>query len=739
MKVARCAVPTVMAVVLLLVSRAPSLSTHQTDLEALSRRALARIEGEIVVPHLRENVTIRRDEWGVPHITASSPEDLFFAQGYVAAQDRLWQMEIWRRTAEGRLAEVVGPSALPSDRLARLLKYRGPMDDAELTAYHPEARRLMTAFVNGVNTFIAQSSDRLPVEFVLTGVRPEPWTIETVTLRQTTFGDATSELQLARSVAAVGAVEANRRRNPDPWDDLKVPEGLDVSAIGTEVLGATRAREPAAVDGDNSPIEPGSNNWVVSGALSVTGKPVVANDPHREVTLPSLRYIFHLQAPGWNVIGPSEPPFFGVALGHNDRVAWGLTIVGTDQHDVYVETLNPANPNEVKWGTGWEPVRTVREQIRVRGGRAENIEMKFTRHGPIFYEDKVRHRAYALRSALLERGTAPYLAGVRLSQTRNCREFLDAAMYWNSPSENLVCGDVDGNIAWQASALTPNRKGWVGRLPVPGEGAYEWQGFRQDLPRAYNPKSGVIITANHNIQPKGYAPPLMFKNADTRFERITRLRQLLVPGRKYSLDDHERIQNDARSLRAAANVPHFRDWTAADADVEHVRAVLAQWDAVYRRDSSEAALYETLAAAAPGALGGGRGADRRAALEKGLRAAIDRLTANQGIDRNQWRWGRMHMRTFAHAFVPEFNLLPVERPGGAGTVAADGATYREILDVSNWDRSRATNTPGQSGQFGSPYYGNLLPLWAENKYFPLVFSEQAVETHTTHRLTLRSR
>jgi penicillin amidase len=711
---------------------------QQSKIDDLARRALAQIDGEIVTPHIRESVAIARDEWGVPHISAASAEDLFFAQGYVAAQDRLWQMEIWRRTAEGRLAEILGPEAVPRDRLARLLKYRGPVDDSELTVYHPEAGRLMTAFVNGVNTFISQHANRLPVEFVLTGIKPEPWTRETLTLRQTSFGDATSELQLARSVAELGVVEANRRRNPDPWDDLKVPDGLDVSIIGNAVVAATRAggRLPAP----ERIVEAGSNNWVVSGALSTTGKPVVVNDPHRDVTLPSLRYIFHLQAPGWNVIGASEPPFFGVAIGHNERVGWGLTIVGTDQHDVYVEELNPANPNQVKWGAGWEPLRIVREEIRIKGAAPQIVELKFSRHGPIFHEDKERRRVYALRSALHEPGTAPYLAGLRLSQTKNCREFLDAALFWNAPSENLICGDVDGNIAWQASALTPNRKGWVGRLPVPGHGTYEWQGFRRDLPREFNPASGLIVTANHNVQPKGYSPPFMFKNADTRFERITRLRQLIVPGRKYSIDDHQRIQNDAYSLRAAADLPLFKNWTSANPEVERARARLAAWDAVYRKESAEAALYELLNGAGGRGAGRGGGAsatESRTAIEQGLRGAVDRLVSSQGSDPNAWRWGRLHGRAFPHPVLPEFDLPTTERPGGAGTVAADGATYREILDVSDWDRSLATNTPGQSGQPASLYYGNLLPLWADNRYFPLLFSKAAVDKGTTHRLTLK--
>jgi penicillin amidase len=740
--------------------------SQPASLQSLAQGALSQIDGTVAVGGLKAPVEVVRDRWGVPHIYAQSTEDLYFAQGYVMAQDRLWQMEMWRRGAEGRLAEVLGPAAVPRDRYARLLKYRGAVDDKELTAYHPDGRRIFTAYAAGVNAFIEQAnrSGKLPVEFVLTGIKPEPWTVESLVLRQNSFGDASSELQLARSVAQLGAAEANRRRNPDPWEELVVAEGLDVSIIGDEVLAAARAGgqaprptvlpQYAAITGsspgkapDTTVSDPGSNNWVLSGALSATGKPVVANDPHREVALPSLRYIVHLNAPGWNVAGAVEPPFLGVAIGHNDRIGWGLTIVGTDQHDVYVEELNPANENEVKFNGAWEPLRIVREEISVKGAAPVTIELRFSRHGPVFHVDRQNNRAYALRSALHQPGTAPYLAGLRLSQVTDCKSFLDAAQHWNSPSENLICGDVDGNISWQASALTPARKGWSGRLPVPGTGKYEWQGFRKDLPRELNPARGFVATANHNIQPKGYAPPIMFKAAPSPYDRIVRLLQLVQPGKKYTLEDHARWQHDAYSLRAAADLPRFRGWTASDADVEFARAEIAGWDAVYARESRGAALYEAWRSAGQRGRGGrgrGQAAEQntelsREEIEARLKTAVDTLTKDQGTDRSQWRWGRMHTRSFSHPFVPAFNLPTVERSGGAGTVAADGASYREIFDVANWDRSLVINTPGQSGQPGSRFYGNLLQDWAENRYFNLAFSKEAVVKAAAHRLRLTPR
>jgi penicillin amidase len=732
---------------------------RQTDsLNALARRVLAKIDGEIRLSGVRDEITVLRDEWGVPHIYASNTDDLFFAQGFVSAQDRLWQMDMWRRGKEGRLAEVLGPRAAAQDSVARLLRYRGPMDDREWTSYHPEGRRIMAAFAAGVNAFIEQGEGSWPVEFQLTGIRPEPWTPETSLLREITFGDAGAELRLARDVARLGVTEANRRRAPDPWDDLQVPRGLDVASIDSAVFGRlgtggqtprpqilpryqawsrdAETRTPADDIGD-----PGSNNWVVSGRLSATGRPIVANDPHRQVTLPALRSIVHLNAPGWNVIGAGEPAIPGVAIGHNERIAWGLTIVGTDQHDVYIEELNPANHGEVRWRSEWEALRLVRDTIRVKGESPRLVTLRFSRHGPIFHVDSARHRAYALRSALLEPGTAPYLAGLRLNQTANCRDFLGEVLYWKAPSENMICGDVEGNIAWQASALTPNRSGWLGRLPVPGTGEYEWDGFRADLPQELNPARGFIATANHNIHPPGYRRPVMFKSTTPPPWRIMRLMDVLPRGAPYSIADFQKLQLDAYSIQAARDLPLFRDWTGATAEVERARALIAAWDGVLARESAAAALY--MAWRGAGGAGGPVSdaitpkSARDSVVAAGLTRAIAELTRAQGSDWTQWRWGRTNARSFPHPFVRAFDLPTVERGGGGPTVAANGATFREIIDVGDWDRSVMTMVPGQSGQPGSPYYGNLLPLWADNRYFPMLFSRDAVERHAKHRLILR--
>jgi len=733
-----------------------------TTFEELAEARLPQIEGAIDVPGLTGDVEVIRDTWGVPHIYASNMDDLFFAQGFVQAQDRLWQMDMYVRAGQGRLAEILGPEALEHDRAARLFKYRGPWTDAEFTSYHPEGRRILEAFAAGVNAYIdhATAAGELPVEYALTGLTPERWEAHTPLLRIATampLGDARSELNLARQVAQLGAAEANRRARPTPYRDLVVPRGVDYSLITQDVIdglsgfAGTVVRPPlvAPYDGWNDARvsfnfgawenSPGSNNWAVSGRLTATGQVLVANDPHRNVANPSLRYVVHLDAPDWTAIGSTEPVLPGVMIGHNGRVGWGLTIVGTDQADVFVETVNPANPNEVMYRGSWEPLRIELDTVQVLGASPEIIELKFSRHGPIFYEDRANNLAYAIRATTNEPGTTGYLSALRLDQVDDCVEFLDALDYYKAPTENMVCGDSSGNIAWQASALSPDRDGWHGRLPVPGTGEFEWRGFRDELPRELNPERGWIATANHDIHEHapGYDPPLFFKTEGT-FDRWERLKVVFGEARNLTMEQMQRMQHDAYSASAHAAVPLFQGWTASNPDVERFRQELAAWDGVYARDSRAAAIFGEVRRYLPGR---GRGAPPPGAPfdpEEALTSALAVLRQEQGDDPAEWRWGRTNSSEFPHDLVSAYDLPTAERAGGANTVAAIGATYREIIDFSNLDNSVGTNAPGQSGRPGSPFYGNLVQAFSDQLYFPLSWTRETVEANARYRLTLRA-
>lgn len=753
----------------------PPATPAPASLDQLATRSLAVIDGQLKTPGLKAPVEVIRDQAGIPHIFAQNDDDLFFAQGYVMAQDRLWQMEMWRRWREGRLSEIFGPAAFDYDARTRLMMFRGPYDEKEWTSYHPDAERLFTAYANGVNAFVAANKDRLPVEFALTGLQPEPWTAKTVTLRwarlglDSAGGTPAEELRLALDVAKLGVKAANQQAAPDPWDDLVVPEGLDVTAIPEDILDIVRK-------GDGSPFEAGvlpapdilpqyrglmaapkvarlfpelqdmdgSNNWVVSGRLTTTGVPIVANDPHRTIEMPSLRALVHLSAPGWNVIGGSEPPFMGVDAGSNDTMAWAFTFAGIDMVDTVIEETNPADPNQTKYNGAWEPMKVIREEIRVKGEAAPRVmELKFTRHGPVFHEDRERRRAYVAMSVNQQPGTAPYKGSLKLAQARSCDDFFDRAMAWKVPTHNLLCGDTKGNIALQVSGLTPDRSGWNGRLPVPGTGKYEWKGFRSDLPREYNPARGYIATANDNTHPPGYkGRPVLYKTSiGVKESRIARIHQMLGTGQKFSVADLQTMQHDAYSLRAERDLPLFQGWTSQDAEVEKARAAIAGWDKVLTADTMAGALYVRWTGSDAGrafehGAAGVPAAKRRAAVETGLRQAVDRLKKDWGADWSQWRYGRINTSTLPHMFVPGFGLPPVERPGGFNTVNATGANFRRIIDLSNVDNSVGTNAPGQSAQPGSPNYGNHRERLANGQYFPLPHTRPAVEKQAAHTLTL---
>ena len=731
-------------------------------------------EEELTVAGLEQPVDVLRDRWGVPHLYARSQRDLFIAQGAVAAQDRLWQMEIWRREGEGRLAEVLGPSAIPRDRFARLMKYRGDMD-AEWKSYAPDAKEIIEAFVTGVNATIAARRDAPPVEFRIMGFSPEPWTPEVCLARMAGYvmtRNAASEVARAQLVRAIGAKAATEAWPPDPFVQVEVPKGLDLDGIDDRILADARAAG-AAIDLRR---DEGSNNWTVSGALTKSGKPLLANDPHRTIAIPSLRWLSHLVGPGWNVIGAGEPALPGVAAGHNDRVAFGFTIVGIDQQDLYVEELNPANPLEYRHGGQWKTMTSVREEIRVKGRAPEPVELRFTLHGPVIYEDRARNRAYALRWVGTEPGTAGYLACLSLNRARDWDAFLKALDRWKVPSENLVYADVDGNIGWQATGLSPIRKGWSGLLPVPGTGEYEWQGFlpMSELPRLYNPPQGYVATANHNVLPPGYPHAIGHEWAsDWRFRRID---DVLRSRKGFTVEDFQALQLDELSLPARKLVPLLRGTEPKTDEVREAARRLLAWDGVLGKDSPEAAIYEVwvrklvpkvwlrkLGAAAMKAIGARMSLEAAlrwleetpgdAALLEALTEAVAELRTRLGPDLGRWSWGAIHYSSYPHPLGKNeelrrlFDRGPVPRGGDANTVNAtspgadfrqtSGASFREILDVSDWDRSVATSVPGQSGDPASPHYDDLLPLWAEGRYFPLLYSRAAVERDTTQRMVLK--
>ena len=740
-----------------------------------ARQVISQTDGTMQIRGLERPVTVIRDEWGVPHIYAETQADLFFAQGFVAAQDRLWQMDLWRRIGEGKLAEVIGPAAVERDRFARLLRYRGDME-AEWKSYAADAKPIIASFVRGVNAWIAESGDRLPIEFQLAGYRPEPWTPEVCLTRMAGYvmtRNATMEILRAQLASRFGVKFVDDWVEADPPRRLEIPGGLDLAGIEPRILAAANSASGPVTFNPSD----GSNNWVVDGTMTATGKPMLANDPHRTIAVPSLRYLVHLVGPGWNVIGAGEPTLPGVAAGHNERVGFGFTIVGIDQQDIYVEEINPANPTEYRYRGRWEKMRIERERIAVRGeAQPREVELKFTVHGPIIHEDGGRHRAYALRWVGSEPGTAGYLASLTLNRVQSWPEFLKAMERWKVPSENLIYADVDGNIGWVAAGLSPIRRNWSGMVPVPGaSGEFEWDGFLpvKELPQSFNPAKHYVATANHNILPPGYGKQIGYEWASPiRYQRIDEV--LRRPGVKYTVDDFKRLQHDEVSIPGRQLIAILRETRIERADLQPFLTLLRDWDGVMRKDSAAAALFEFWLTKLPAEVFRRRvsaeqwpfiatripierlieevkSGGETAAIERSLAAAVTEARAKLGEDLKSWRWGKIHTAPFTHPLATNderrglLDLASIERGGDGNTVnntsgtnfrQNHGASFREILDVSDWDRSVATSVPGQSGQPGSRHYDDLLKLWADGRYFPLLYNRGKVEAGAKQRLIL---
>ena len=740
------------------------------------------------MPGLREPVRVLRDTWGVSHIYAKNPHDLFFAQGVVAAQDRLFQMELWKRAGQGRLSEILGPSSLERDIDARALKYRGDMR-AEYASYSPDTEAILTAFTDGINAYIAAlgapGGPGLPIEFQLAGFLPDAWRPADCLNRMAAFsmtGNAVSELNSARALTELGPEQAAKLLDLDPPVALDPVPGVDLTGLSPDLL--------KNLVGSDQRIEfpgrarEGSNNWTISGALTASGKPLLANDPHRVLALPSLRYMVHLVAPGWNVIGAGEPGLPGVALGHNQHIAWGFTIFGLDQQDLYLEEVNPDNPLEYRTETGWAPMLIRREEFLIKGAAAKTVDLKFTRHGPVLWEDG--KRALALRWVGSEPGTAGYLASLAVDRAQNWTQFEAAVARWKVPSENIVYADRAGNIGEHSVGLAPLRS-WTGLLPMPGAGNYNWAGFlpASELPHVFNPAAGFVATANHKMIPEHYPYQVGFEWAPPyRFERIRSVLESAHRTRhKLTIADMQELQNDvvslpARELQNLLRSTPLRDHSALTG--------FLRWDGMLTRESPEAALYEVwleeicrslgrrlsathsahydsltphvvlalLENPDQGLFGEDPLAARDALLADALKDSRTELERRLGPDPSQWTWGRLHAMHFRHPLDRQtgagelLDLEPLPRPGDEYTVNAtgfdawtsweqtEGASYREIIDTGDWDRSVAVNTPGQSGQPGSAHYADLVPLWNAGRYFPLIYTREAVERNTSDRLRL---
>ncbi len=766
----------------------------------------------ITVEGLSRPTDILIDKWGVPHIFAQNEHDAFFVQGFNAARDRMFQIDLWRRRGLGELAEVFGPAYVEQDKATRLFLYRGDMS-VEWQRYGPDAKPVATRFAAGVNAYIdwlAAHPDRLPYEFRQVGYWPAKWSADDV-VRIRSHGltrNLTSEVARAK-VACKSTLEADSIRfGLQPQWQPHMPEGLDpclpddvlkVFNLATQNVHVTRDSLKSAdasttvIAAAENPEEvtEGSNNWVISPDKSATGRAIMANDPHRAYAAPSLRYIQQISAPTLDLIGGGEPSAPGVSIGHNGAIAFGLTIFNIDQEDLYVYQLNPANPREYRYKGRWEPMRIVREQITVRGSAPVTAELAFTRHGPVIYTEQAKHRAFAVRTAWLAPGMSPYFDSVRYMRAKNYAQFKNDLSTWGAPTVNQVYADTHGDIGWVPSGLAPKRPNWDGLLPVPGDGRYEWAGFwpRDAMPSVFNPKQGYFTTSNEMNLPDGY--PYAERKLGfewTNGSRHQRIDEVLKASPKVSIEDSERLQNDDVSIPARRLVALLAPLSSDDADTRAALALLKGWDAQMSANSAQAALEEVwlsrhlgrafkdavLPKAAADAFsapdtavmldslehpdtrfGDDAQGRRDAVLLTSLGDAYREMVRLQGADASAWQWGKLQTNLNAHPFADlvdadmraKLNVGPTGKGGSAYTPnqstyrASDfretnGPSFRVIVDVGNWDNSRAVNLPGESGDPDSPHYRDLAQMWLNGEYFPLLYTRAAVEQATQTRIHL---
>jgi penicillin amidase len=763
---------------------------------------------------LRDRVTVRRDERGIPYIEAKNDEDLYFAQGYITASDRLWQMDLFRRTERGELAEVLtaGPNniALEQDKQHRTLGFT-QVAEAEFAQASLQSRALLEAYARGVNAYIASlDAKSLPPEFQILQYKPKPWTPVDSLLVIKLFFEALSNtwrLDIMREALAGLPPEKRAALLPEtsPYDvlvagkdtkknaRLEQSPGSTIPVTNETLLALVRDEEIAA----NALTRVGlyaeglaaSNNWVVSGKRTATGKPLLANDPHLAPTAPSIWHMVHLSAPGVRVAGVTAPGLPGVVIGHNERIAWGFTNVGPDVQDLYIEKFDPANPRRYLTASGWRDAEIRHEEIKVRKGIMDSstdtvtLDVTVTQHGPIVFEKDGKR--YALKWTALDPKHNSPDSSFFINRARNWKEFSSALSTFTAPTQNIVYADIDGHIGYHAAGVVPIRKSGDGSVPYDGStDAGEWASYipTDKLPTLFDPPSGVIVTANQRIVGNDY--PYFLTHSWAQPYRARRILDMLNEKPKLSADDFRRIQGDVYAFAAVAfarqNVKLIRPTlTPTDTKLSETLDALEKWDGQINADSRVAPLVIQIRSAfrtriLAAALGGEL---IRIFGWSNFEATLDRLMEDQpkdwlpkefssyaellrachedargvltkslGPDESKWKWGEMTKVRFQHplAAAPligsQFTIPPFPQ-NGTGALAATvnvgaSVSMRLIADPGDWDRTQHGLTLGESGVPANPHWKDQLDDWRNvtPRVFP--FSEAAIGKATKETLTL---
>ncbi|MEP6742046.1 MAG: penicillin acylase family protein [bacterium] len=781
----------------------------------LSERTTAAQTTASPIAGLIDQVTIRRDERGIPYIQAKNDHDLYLAQGYVTASDRLWQMDLLRRSERGELAEILsaGPNnvVLDQDKQHRTLGFT-QVAEAEFAEATPQSRALLQAYADGVNAYIAMLDARtLPPEFQILQYKPSPWTPVDSLVVIKVFAEALSstwKLDVMREAYAGLPTAKRAMLMPEfsPLDVLVVGKDSpkSVSSIAAPTTrNSSLTRESLLALLKNQELESqslarlgvyaedlaASNNWVVNGKHTTTGKPLLANDPHLAPSAPSIWYMVHLSAPGVRVAGVTAPGLPGVIIGHNERIAWGLTNVGPDVQDLYVEQFDPANPRRYKTPAGWSDAAIRHEEIKVRKGFTEStidsvaLDVTVTRHGPIVFEKDGKR--YSLRWTALDPKLNNPDSTYSLNRAGNWKEFNTALRSFTAPTQNIVYADVDGHIGYHAAGVVPIRKSGDGSVPYDGAtDAGEWTSYIpvDKLPTVYDPPSGIIVTANQRIVGTDY--PYFLTHVWAQPYRARRIFELLSQTPKLSANDFRRVQGDVYSIgnvlfarqiakimrgqlkpdetRLASAVDAFEKWDGRmDAD-SRVTPILAQVRVAFRSRVLTAALgddlvkiyswpnfdmtIDRLITEQPKEWLPKEFANYADLLRACFEDAQKVLTKNLGADESKWTWGDMAKVRFPHplANAPlvglQFTIAPFPQNGTSGLAATPNVgaavSMRLIADPSDWDKTQHGITLGESGLPATAHWSDQLADWRAVTPREFPFSEAAIAKATKTTMVL---
>ena len=753
---------------------------------AQTTRRVPPMEGAKTASGLSRRVEIARDEWGVPHVLAETDDDLFFGYGYATAQDRLWQLDYYRRKARGRLSEVIGPSGIEIDTVSHTIGLTRTAEE-NLARFPEKTKRRLQAYTDGINSFMEESRSNLPIEFALLGYEPHEWTpLDSVAIWQEFRWYLTGRLP----IIAIPDL-AKRALGEGPLlDDFITGEAEDESIVPRGSYSPARTGEVPVGEVLGDPDEGiGSNNWVVSGEKSTSGAPMVASDPHIAFGAVSCWYEVHLSGPEINVAGAGYAGVPGIVFGRNETLAWGVTNNICSQRDIYREQEHPDRPGHFRFDDEWRPAKRETVQIAVKGEGAREITVTRTHNGPIVDEllpeplrttDKVSAR-------WLGTGFGDEITCMLdLAAARNCGEAREALRDWIVPTWSYVFGDVEGHIAYQAVGRIPIREQW-NRERRPGwDPAHQWRGFipYDALPAVSDPDEGYARSANNRTAPEDYPYPL--SGTWSSGYRALRIRQMLEEKEQFSREDFARMQTDTLSMRAVEALPSLVETLKRSSDPRVLEAAesLSAWNGRMDVDEVGASIFEfffaewSTAVAAErftgdevplvaGAISGFavrlladdkhgylHSSSREDAVVACMVRALDELTERLGPDMAEWRWGRIHKITLNHLLSERGDLSDLLRRGGQPVggngitvsntgfdpnyLASIGANWRHNADLAeNPPGLWAVDATGQSGHPGSPHYGDQLTEWLAGRHHYLPLDSERVQAQAAQTLTLK--